>query len=111
MTDSSAISTTTSSSADSLKKDNRPTSSPVPSSSSPTSATKQAESSWRDKFRTRAEEPGKERWRDASLSDKERWKEWQKAKDKEQAKGSTAGFYTDFYRKKGSVGYWLDMFF
>jgi len=30
------------------------------------------------------EEPGKEKWRDASLSDKERWKEWHKAKDREQ---------------------------
>ena len=34
-----------------------------------------------------AEEPGKEKWRDATLSDKERWKEWQKAKDREQSRG------------------------
>lgn len=110
MTDSSSLSTITSSSVDSLKG-TQPSSSPVPAGVSPSSAKKQAESSWRDKFRTRAEEPGKERWRDASLSDKERWKEWQKAKDREQAKGSTAGFYTEFYKKKGSFGYWLDMFF
>lgn len=31
--------------------------------------------------------PGKEKWRDATLSDKERWKEWQKAKDREQMRG------------------------
>ncbi|KAF2856626.1 hypothetical protein T440DRAFT_462872 [Plenodomus tracheiphilus IPT5] len=44
--------------------------------------------SWRTKLQKRApEEPGKEKWRDATLSEKERWKDWQKAKDKEQARG------------------------
>lgn len=35
----------------------------------------------------RCNEPGKEAWRDASLPDKERWKEWQKAKDREMHQG------------------------
>ncbi|USP82728.1 hypothetical protein yc1106_10002 [Curvularia clavata] len=53
--------------------------------------------------------PGKEKWRDATLSDKERWKEWQKAKDKEQMKGSTIGAFTEFYKGKGKTGYWMDI--
>ncbi|OAL56822.1 hypothetical protein IQ07DRAFT_19367 [Pyrenochaeta sp. DS3sAY3a] len=77
----------------------------------PTPAAKQAEPSWRDKLRKRSEERGKERWRDASLNDKDRWKDWQKAKDKEQKQNSMAGVYTGFYKKKGSVGYWLDAIF
>ncbi|KAH9868301.1 hypothetical protein J1614_007373 [Plenodomus biglobosus] len=49
---------------------------------------KPTKTSWRDKFYTqKAKVPGKENWRDATLSEKERWKEWQKAKDKEQARG------------------------
>ncbi|CAG5178983.1 uncharacterized protein ALTATR162_LOCUS8974 [Alternaria atra] len=62
-------------------------------------------SSWRSKLhihddahsssrRSKSAEPGKERWRDATLSEKERWKDWQKAKDKEQMRGSTVGFFT-----------------
>jgi hypothetical protein len=45
--------------------------------------------SWREKLRARRapEQPGKEKWRDASLSEKERWKEWHKAKDREQKSG------------------------
>jgi hypothetical protein len=43
------------------------------------------------------------------LSEKERWKGWQKAKDREQAAGSTAGFYTQFYKGKGKWAYWLDV--
>ena len=45
--------------------------------------------SWREKLRAKREPPvaGKERWRDASLSDKERWKEWHKAKDAERKAG------------------------
>ena len=68
-------------------------------------------SSWRDKLHihSKPEVPGKERWRDATLSEKERWKEWQKAKDREQAAGSTTGFYSDFYKGKGKSGYWLDI--
>jgi hypothetical protein len=51
-------------------------------------------SSWRSKLhihspsrRSKSAEPGKERWRDATLPEKERWKDWQKAKDKEQMRG------------------------
>jgi hypothetical protein len=67
-------------------------------------------SSWRDKLHihSKPEVPGKEKWRDATLNEKERWKEWQKAKDREQAAGSTIGFYTEFYKGKGKSGYWLD---
>jgi hypothetical protein len=45
--------------------------------------------SWREKLRARNEPPvpGKEKWRDATLSDKERWKEWHKAKDAERKAG------------------------
>jgi hypothetical protein len=68
-------------------------------------------SSWRDKFHihSKPEVPGKEKWRDASLSEKERWKGWQKAKDKEQARGGAVGFYTQFYKAPGvgKLGYWL----
>lgn len=43
--------------------------------------------SWREKLhlkKSKPEKPGKETWRDASLSEEQRWKSWQKAKDKEQ---------------------------
>ncbi|KAI4951035.1 hypothetical protein J4E86_007544 [Alternaria arbusti] len=59
--------------------------------------------SWRSKLhihsgtrRSKSVEPGKERWRDATLPEKERWKDWQKAKDKEQLQGSIRG-YMDWY--------------
>ncbi|CAO2657411.1 Nn.00g035370.m01.CDS01 [Neocucurbitaria sp. VM-36] len=109
MTDSSSTSASrkTSSSSDSLKPPTTPLSNTTPTSTT----TKQADTSWRDKFRKRNEDRGKERWRDASLSDQDRWKDWQKVKDKEQAKNSTAGFYTEQYKKKGSWGYWVDAFF
>jgi len=42
---------------------------------------------WYNRFSTQPEKPGEETWRDASLPDKERWKQWQKAKDREQARG------------------------
>ena len=49
-------------------------------------------SSWRNKLRAKREPAvaGKEKWRDASLSDKERWKEWHKAKDAERKAGLAA---------------------
>lgn len=69
---------------------------------------KSTKASWRDNFSTHeAKGPGKENWRDATLSEKERWKEWQKAKDEEQARGSAAGYYAQFYKGKGGLGYWL----
>lgn len=51
--------------------------------------TQKGKSSLRDKLHigSKTEEPGKESWRDASLSDEKRWKEWQKAKDREQKEG------------------------
>ncbi|KAJ8110898.1 hypothetical protein OPT61_g6379 [Boeremia exigua] len=65
--------------------------------------------SWREKVRARREPPvvGKEKWRDATLSEKERWKEWHKAKDAERKAGSTAGYYTSFYKAKGGWAWWL----
>ncbi|KAF2815097.1 uncharacterized protein BDZ99DRAFT_472438 [Mytilinidion resinicola] len=39
-------------------------------------------------------------WQDASLSDKERWKQWHKAKDTERFKNSTTGYYTRIYKSK-----------
>ena len=53
----------------------------------PCSPLKQPKQKWYYKFSNQAEEPGKEKWRDASLSDKERWKEWHKAKDRERKAG------------------------
>ena len=61
---------------------------PDTSSASPTPS-----SSWRSKLHlhlhrpTPPTVPGKEKWRDATLSEKERWKEWNKAKDREQMRG------------------------
>lgn len=45
--------------------------------------------SWRDRLRARKETPvpGKEKWRDASLPEEERWKEWHKQKDAERKTG------------------------
>ena len=45
--------------------------------------------SWREKLRARKEPPvaGKEKWRDATLSEEERWKEWHKQKDAERKAG------------------------
>jgi hypothetical protein len=50
---------------------------------------KKAKSSLRDKLSlsSEPEEPGKDTWRDDFLSDRERYMEWQKAKDKEQRNG------------------------
>jgi hypothetical protein len=52
--------------------------------------TKQPKTSWRDKLHLgskKPEEAGKEAWRDANLSEEQRWKEWNKAKDREQKNG------------------------
>ncbi|KAL5372611.1 hypothetical protein DPSP01_013363 [Paraphaeosphaeria sporulosa] len=77
---------TTSTDAVSLEK-------PVSTSSSATTTTttsipsKRCQPSCRDELHLssrKPEEPGKETWRDASLSDEQRWKEWNKAKDREQ---------------------------
>ena len=45
--------------------------------------------SWPEKLRARREPPvpGKEKWRDATQSEEERWKEWHKAKDAERKAG------------------------
>jgi hypothetical protein len=43
--------------------------------------------SWYSRFVKEPEKPGKEKWRDANLSEEERWKEWHKAKDREQRRG------------------------
>jgi hypothetical protein len=62
----------------------------VPSTASALSPTeKKAKTSWRDKssFSSKPKEPGKQTWRDASLSEKELWEQCQKAKDKEQRNG------------------------
>lgn len=42
-----------------------------------------------EKLRARKEAPvaGKEKWRDATLSEEERWKEWHKQKDAERKAG------------------------
>ncbi|KAL6150968.1 hypothetical protein ACJQWK_10982 [Exserohilum turcicum] len=86
--------------------------SPSPSS---TSSSSLSWSSWKSKLHmhhsTTPPVPGKEPWRDATLSDKERWKEWQKAKDREQMRGSATGFFTEFYKGRGKTGYWLDVQF
>ncbi|KAI4936428.1 hypothetical protein J4E85_001758 [Alternaria conjuncta] len=96
------------------------TSTSTSSSKPPTSTPDRPSSShsWRSKLhihsgsrRSKSVEPGKERWRDATLPEKERWKDWQKAKDKEQMAGSTIGAYTQFYKGKGSTGYWVDVGF
>jgi hypothetical protein len=57
--------------------------------SAPAPTEKKAKTSWRYKssFSSKPEEPGKETSRDASLSEKERWEQWQKPKDKEQKNG------------------------
>ncbi|CAI9632310.1 unnamed protein product [Alternaria burnsii] len=87
---------------------------PSPLPERPSSAT-----SWRSKLhihgssshsssrRSKSAETGKERWRDANLSEKERWKDWQKAKDKEQMRGSTVGAFTQFYKGTEGVAYWI----
>jgi hypothetical protein len=63
---------------------------PAPGSSTPPT-NKKKEQKWYHKFaRSEPERPGHEKWRDASLSDKERWKEWHKAKDREQKAGYIA---------------------
>jgi hypothetical protein len=69
----------------------------VPSTTTASSATasalspteKKAKTSWRDKssFSSKPKEPGRQTWRDASLSEKELWEQCQKAKDKEQRNG------------------------
>ncbi|KAF2192259.1 hypothetical protein K469DRAFT_620325, partial [Zopfia rhizophila CBS 207.26] len=79
-----------------------------PSKAAEPPKSKEESKPWYSKFSRTPGEPGKEKWRDASLSDKERWKEWHKARDKERQKGSTAGFYTSLYKGKGGLGYWLD---
>ena len=57
------------------------------SSRAPSASPSKPKRAWYHKFLKQPEEPGKEKWRDASLSDKERWKEWHKAKDREQRAG------------------------
>jgi hypothetical protein len=61
----------------------------TPPATAPAATTRRAKTTWRDKFHigSKAEEPGKEKWRDASLSEEKRWKDWQKAKDREQKNG------------------------
>ena len=46
-------------------------------------------SSWRERLHARRAPPvaGKEKWRDATLSEEERWKEWHKEKDAERKAG------------------------
>ncbi|KZM19841.1 hypothetical protein ST47_g9324 [Ascochyta rabiei] len=50
-----------------------------------TKTTAKKDSFWRERLRARCTPPvaGQEKWRDATLSEKERWKEWYKAKDAE----------------------------
>lgn len=62
---------------------------PSKSSSEATGPSQQAESKWYRKLGSSEapSTPKREKWRDASLSDKERWKEWNKAKDKEKKAG------------------------
>ncbi|EMD89778.1 hypothetical protein COCC4DRAFT_126136 [Bipolaris maydis ATCC 48331] len=102
------------SSTDSQKKDALTTVQSI-ASTQPDSSSFLASPSWRSKLHLRLHRPtpptvpGKEKWRDATLSDKERWKEWNKAKDREQMKGSTIGAFTEFYKGKGKSGYWLDI--
>ena len=57
---------------------------------------KKTKGSWRDRFRARKEPavPGKEKWRDASLPEEERWKEWHKQKDAERKVGYTRRNYS-----------------
>lgn len=64
----------------------KPLSSPKQTAKSAAKDTK-ASPKWYNRFSTQPEKPGEESWRDASLPDKERWKQWQKAKDREQARG------------------------
>ncbi|OJD29106.1 uncharacterized protein BKCO1_930005 [Diplodia corticola] len=48
-------------------------------------------------------------WMDASLSDKERWKKWEKERDKQfYGRGGTAGYYSTFY--KTSKAWWIGIF-
>ncbi|KAF2823367.1 hypothetical protein CC86DRAFT_372340 [Ophiobolus disseminans] len=83
---------------------------PVPAPNS-NAVPQKAKSSWRDKLHlgSKTEEPGKESWRDASLSEEKRWKEWQKAKDREQREGGATGVFTQPYKAKGKGkwAYWL----
>ncbi|EUC38815.1 hypothetical protein COCCADRAFT_82206 [Bipolaris zeicola 26-R-13] len=86
-----------------------------PDTTTTSSASPTPSSSWRSKLHLHLHrtappsEPGKEKWRDATLSEKERWKDWNKAKDREQMRGSTIGAFTEFYKGKGKTGYWLDI--
>lgn len=96
MADTSSLATTSTdttliakqdSKTESLATSSTDTTAATKPSSSAAPAGKESKHSWRDKIhRSKSEEPGKEKWRDASLSEEERWKEWQKAKDKEQKK-------------------------
>lgn len=88
MADTNSLAST-STNADALKK-------PVFDTTSSTTAatidpaTKQPKASWRDKLHLgskKPEEAGKESWRDANQSEEQRWKEWNKAKDREQKNG------------------------
>jgi hypothetical protein len=90
--------TTSSTDTESLKMlvpDNRSFAALVPNTLTASSATtstpteKKVKTSWHDilSFSSKPEEPGKEKWCDASLSEKDRWKEWQKAREKEQRNG------------------------
>jgi len=84
MADTNSLATT-STESDSLKKPVADASSTSPATASEATSQK-ANPSWREKLHigSKTEEPGKETWRDASLSEEKRWKEWQEAKDKEQ---------------------------
>jgi hypothetical protein len=89
-TDSSAFSLKSFDDKSSIASTVKPLSSPKQQAKSAAkSAAKDTKASpkWYNKFSTQPEKPGEESWRDASLPDKERWKQWQKAKDREQARG------------------------
>jgi hypothetical protein len=85
-TDSSASSLKSFDDKTSIASTVKPLSSPKQQAKSAAKDTK-ASPKWYNKFSTQPEKPGEESWRDASLPDKERWKQWQKAKDREQARG------------------------
>ncbi|KAL1641115.1 hypothetical protein SLS58_006389 [Diplodia intermedia] len=62
---------------------------------------------------TKAEEKSKwapkPAWMDASLSDKERWKKWEKERDQQfYGRGGTAGYFSSYY--KSSKVWWIGVF-
>lgn len=46
--------------------------------------------------------PGQEPWRDPTLPDNVRWKEWHKAKERERQANSTTGYITSYYKARGN---------